>query len=330
MIFKSKADKVDKTTAKQKKRVLVTGATGFIGANLVRRLIKEGQEVFVLIRKGSNLWRIEEIKSELKMFEAPLEDSERLAQVIEDIKPQVIFHLATYGGFSNQGEPDKIIGTNVAGTANLLAACIKTGFELFVNTGSSSEYGIKEHPMSENDATAPISEYGATKEAISLLLQRIAKSKNLNIVTMRPFAVYGYFEEGERLIPHIILSCLTNHDPRLSTPRSVRDFIFIEDLVDGYMATMEKKDIAGEIFNLGSGVQYSIGDIARFAIELSGKSLRPVYGIRPSTQKVEPTTWVADISKAKDRLGWEPKHDIRKGLSKSIEWFKANRALYGQ
>jgi nucleoside-diphosphate-sugar epimerase len=310
------------------RRILLTGATGFIGSNLARRLIKDGYEVSIITRKSSNLWRIEDIKDRLRIFNASLENFEELDRAVSEIKPEIIFHLATYGGFSAQREADKIIDTDVIGTMNLFKACSKVGFSLFVNTGSSSEYGLKEHPMTEQDELTPITYYGASKAAMSLFFGRIAKSQNLNIVTLRPFAVYGYYEEKERLVPHIILSCLKNWEPRLSTPNSVRDFIFVEDVVDAYMATIEKKDLAGECFNIGSGQQHSIGELARLAIELSGKRLRAIYGTRPSTQVVEPLCWVADISKAEKLLGWKPKHSIRDGLTKTIDWFRKNTVLY--
>ncbi len=311
------------------KRVLVTGATGFIGSNLVRRLLKEGHEVSILTRgSSSSLWRIEEVKDKLRIINASLVDYEAVEKAVAEIKPEIIFHLATYGGFSSERDTDRIIDTNITGTLNLFRACSKQGFSLFVNTGSSSEYGIKERPMKETDSLEPVTYYGATKASMSLFLSRIAKSQGLNIVTIRPFAVYGYFEEKNRLVSYLILSCIEGRNPELSTPSSVRDFIFVEDLVEGYMATIDKKNIEGEVFNLGTGVQYSVGDIARLTIELSGKSLKPVYGTRQSTQKVEPHCWVADASKAEKLLGWKPKHDIRQGLKKDMEWFIRNKSLY--
>ena len=186
---------------------------------------------------------------------------------------------------------------------NLFKACLRQGFSLFVNTGSSSEYGLKEHPMSEQDELLPITYYGATKAAMSQFFSGIAKSQGLNIVTLRPFAVYGYYEEKERLVPPVILSCLKNWEPRLSTPDSVRDFIFVEDVLDAYIATIGKKEIAGEVFNIGSGQQHSVGELARLGIELCGKKMRAIYGTRPSTQVVEPSCWVANISKAESQLG---------------------------
>jgi len=312
------------------RKVLVTGATGFIGSNLVRRLLKGGYEVYILIRAQSDLWRIEDIKDRLRIHTASLENYAELDKAVSEIKPEIIFHLATYGGFSSQSEPDRIISTNVIGTMNLFRACLKTGFSLFVNTGSSSEYGIKDHPMSEEDELETITYYGATKAALSVFFSKIAKSQNLNIVTFRPFGVYGYYEEKDRLVSYLILSCLRNKNPELSTPSSVRDFIFVDDLIDGYMAAIDKEGVGGEIFNLGAGVQYSVGEVARFVIELSGKNLKPIYGKRPSTQKMEPNCWVAEISKAKRMLGWEPRHDIRQGLKKDFEWFSKNLRLYSE
>jgi nucleoside-diphosphate-sugar epimerase len=310
------------------KNVLVTGATGFIGSNLARRLLKERCNVHIITRKGSSRWRIEDIKEKIKIYECRFESAEDINQVVNEIKPDYIFHLASYGGFSSQKDLNTVIDTNIIGTLNLLRACMVNGFIMFINTGTSSEYGIKHAPMVESNSLDPLSSYSSSKASLSIFLGTLGKSMNLPVVTLRPFAVYGYYEEKERLIPHLILSALKGQNPQLSTPNSVRDFIFIEDLVEGYVRAAMGKNLNGEIINLGSAVQHTIDDTAKLIIRLSDSKVKVEYGKRSPTQSVEPEMWVADIGKAKRLLGWAPRHSFEDGLRKDIQWFRENADKY--
>lgn len=302
---------------------LITGATGFIGANLARRLIKEGAEVHILTRKQSNRWRLQDILQKVHEHRVDLRDYERLFKVVQDTRPKFIFHCATYGSYPFQKEENEIIETNILGTINLLRALSDIDYRCFVNTGSSSEYGIKSKPMSEEDLLEPISTYGVSKAATTLFCQAMAKREKRPIVTLRLFSPYGPYEEATRLIPTVIISCLRNENPRLSSPHGMRDFNFVEDIVDAYLKVIETPNIAGEIFNIGCGEQHSVGEVVDTIIKLSGRKVKPIWG-SVSPRPNEPSIWQADISKAKELLGWHPRYSLREGLSKTIEWFERN------
>lgn len=308
------------------KRILITGATGFIGANLTKRCIEIGTDVYIFSRDTSNKWRIKDILKDVKNFCVDLLDYENLEKFILRIKPEIIFHTATYGGYPFQKEENKIIQTNIIGTMNLVSACSKVGFDVFVNTGSSSEYGIKSNPMNENDILEPINDYGVAKASATLFCQMKAKTENLPIVTLRLFSPYGYYEEKTRLIPSVIISCLENKIPKLSSPKSVRDFVFIEDVIDSYFKVVKNK-IAGEIFNIGYGKQHSVGEVVNEIVKLTDSKISPHWEtvVNP---RIEPKVWQADISKAKKILKWEPKYDLEQGLEKTIGWFRKNLILY--
>jgi nucleoside-diphosphate-sugar epimerase len=309
------------------RKILITGSTGFIGANIVRRFIKIGAEVHILSRTTSNKWRIKDILKDINEYCVDLLDYEKLEAIILDIEPEIIFHTVVYGGYPFQKDIKKIIGSNFIGTINLVNACKKVDFELLVNTGSSSEYGIKSKPMDEEDISEPVNDYGVSKAAATLYCQAVSRREKRPIVTLRLFSPYGYYEEQTRLIPSVVVSCLRGRNPEISSPNSVRDFIFIEDVIDAYIRVIETSDIGGEIFNIGYGEQHSVGEVVNKIDELTGNNVRPVWVSVPKRAN-EPDVWQADVTKAKDILKWEPKYSLEEGLAKTIKWFRENMILY--
>jgi len=310
------------------KKVLITGATGFIGANLVRRSLREGANVCVFTRKTSNKWRIKDVLKDLHEEYVDLMNYDAVKKAVFKFKPEVIFHTATYGGYIYQNDENKIISTNINGTVNLVTACMGVGFEAFVNTGSSSEYGIKNEPMQEGDLLVPFNVYGVSKAAATLFCQAKALSCNMPIVTLRLFSPYGYYDEPSRLISSIILGCLSGEAIELSLSSSVRDFVFIEDVLDAYLKTVEKsKYVTGEVFNIGYGRERTVGAVVNKVMSLTMSNAKPIYNAK-SNPRTEPKRWKADISKSKQMLNWVPKFDLTNGVQKSIDWFKENISLY--
>lgn len=314
------------------KRVLITGATGFIGANLVREFLRKGAEIYIFTRTTSNKWRVGNILKEIHEYCVDLLDYERLKRVILDIRPEIIFHTAVYGGYPFQKDVNKIIQTSVMGTINLVNACSKIEFDILINTGTSSEYGLKNSPMSETDLLEPNSNYGVAKASATLFCQAKARSEKLPIVTLRLFSPYGYYEEPTRLIPSVIISCLTGKNPKLLSPKAVRDFVFVEDVMDAYIRVVKAENIdkiRGEIFNISYGEQHSVGEVVNKMIKLTGNKVKPIWG-SVSQRPNEPNIWQANITKAKNVLKWEPKYSLDEGLSKTLRWFERNIDLYGK
>ena len=310
------------------KKILVTGATGFVGANLVRHFLKKGASISILKRQESNLWRIRNIANQISVYNADLLDYARVNKAVKRIRPDVILHAATYGGYLIQDSLSGILKTNFDGTVNLLDAYLKSGFGLFVNTGSSSEYGIKVSPMRESDLLKPVTPYGVSKAAASIYCQYAAKKHSLPIVTLRLFSPYGYFDDGTRAVSQIILSCLSDKAVNIYSPDSVRDFIFIDDVVDAYeKALVKMSNMRGDTFNIGSGNQCSIKKLAvKITREIDNNAIVK-YQKKPSV-RIEPKSWVADISKSSAGLKWRPRINIDEGLKKTIGWFRENEGLY--
>lgn len=311
------------------KKVLITGGAGFIGANFVYKFLELSNKVFVFERKETNLWRIEKVKDKIIFHSPDLTNYEEVEKAVSQIKPDIVIHFAAYGVNQRiQQDINLTIDTNLKGTINLINACQKIGVECFINTGSSSEYGIKQEPQKETDVLESDNLYGITKAGTTMYCQMLARKFNFPVAIMRPYAVYGYFEEKERLVPIVVRSCLTNNKLELSRSDSVRDFIFIEDLISGYLCAIENiQKIKGEIFNLGTGQQHLISQVVEAIKKISGSKIEPVYG-KVMIAQAEPKIWFADISKAKKLLGWQPKFDLESGLKKDIEWFKNNLSFY--
>lgn len=226
------------------KKVLVTGGSGFIGSNLVRSLLDQQHEVYLLVQPHDSLWRIKDIVPQLQVLYIGLTEFAAVSAIVQTIKPDLIFHLASFGGMPDQTDQRAIFDVNFYGTLNLLNACKKVGFECFVNTGSSSEYGKKDIPMAENLVLEPISDYAVSKAASTQLCLKEALFNKLPVYTVRPFSVYGDAELHSRLIPTIALSMLRNEPLQLSNPKLVRDFIYIDDMIAALHAVAEKKAIS--------------------------------------------------------------------------------------
>lgn len=312
------------------KKILITGATGFVGANLLRQLIDSKNDIHIIIRSTSNLWRINDIVNKVNTHICDLTNRESVEKLVLKIKPQIIFHLAVYGGYQFQKESFKIINTNLLGTINLLNACCKIGFECFINTGSSSEYGIKNKPMSENDLLEPINDYGIAKAAATLYCQALGRRKNLPIFTLRLFSPYGYYEGPTRLIPYLIISCLRNKELKIFKPDAVRDFVFIEDVIRSYFIIVEKREnlLPGDIFNIGSGKQYTVEEIFRIIKKLTNIQKGPLLKETKNEEHNIPKIWKANIEKSKKYLNWTPEYFIENGLKKTIKWFRNHLCLY--
>ncbi len=311
-------------------RVLITGASGFVGANFTRFLVSKEVEVHVLVRKTSNLWRIESIKNKLNIHYCDLNEREKLKGLISEIKPEGIMHFAIYGGYPFQKETLKIIRTNFLGTVNLLDACMSTGFKWFINTGSSSEYGIKNEPMKEDDLLEPINDYGVAKAAGTLYCQAVAKRTEAPIYTMRLFSPYGYYEEPTRLIPYTILSCLRNKNVLLSNPNAVRDFVFIEDVMNAYLKLIFNTNSIkqGDVFNVGSGKQHKISEVVSLIKKMTNCTSQLNWKKIPERDSDILKVWEANIGKINSHLNWNTQYALKEGLEKTINWFKEHLNLY--
>jgi UDP-glucose 4-epimerase len=339
------------------KRAFVTGASGFVGANLVRRLLRDGDEVHVLLRSEQNFWRLDEIQDDLRTHFADLRDSDQLRRLVGEVKPEWIFHLAAYGAYSWQTDLPAMIETNIVGTINLINACLTTSFEVLVNAGSSSEYGFKDHAPPETEFLEPNSHYAITKASATLFCRSIARARNVTqfssgrggspeppgrlrsiaptshmnnvrIPTLRLYSVYGPYEEPRRLIPALIVHGSHGQLPKLANPEVARDYVYIDDVTEAFVsaAKLQTSD-PGAVFNVGTGTQRSLRDVVAIARRLMDISIDPLWGSMPN-RHWDTEVWVADNTKIRQELQWQPRFRLEEGFRKTVEWFRQNPGLF--
>jgi nucleoside-diphosphate-sugar epimerase len=309
-------------------RIFLTGATGFVGANIARRLLKEGHEVHVSIRKGSGTWRLASIMSQLNVHTLDITNYGAVCHTMQSVSPESIIHMATYGAYTRtQTNFNNIFETNMIGTINLVRACDDIRYETFINTGSSSEYGLVKKKMSENDVPMPVNYYGATKAGATIFCQTHARITNKPIITTRLFSVYGPYEEPIRLVPSTIRNCLLHKRLEMTTGLQKRDFIYTQDIEDAYLELIRRPDLKGEVLNLGTGMQYTVMEMVEAIVEETKTKSKPVWGAKTSEEKPE-FDWVSDTSKADLLLYWRPKHSLEMGVKKTVNWMRKNLVYY--
>lgn len=309
------------------KRVVLTGGSGFVGANLVRRLVAEGHQTHLLVRAGFSPWRIESILDRITLHEVDVHDADRVKAAIGAIEPAWIFHLAAHGAYSWETDADRITRTNVVGMKNLLAAARDTGVEMLVNTGSSSEYGRQDHAPSETEKATPDTPYGIAKAAATALCVDAATAHGAKVCTLRLYSVYGPYEDPRRFLPSLIVHGRRGMFPPLVSAATARDFVFVDDVVDAYLAAARHTSGApGAIYNVGTGVQTTIGD----AVEVARRTLRipgePRWSSMPA-RVWDTDTWIADSRRIRTDLGWVPRVTFADGFERMATWLDRHPEL---
>jgi dolichol-phosphate mannosyltransferase len=304
------------------RRVLVTGASGFVGANLARRLLADGHDVHLLLRPKHKPWRLESIAKDVTIHQVDLADRDSVAKAMAASKPDWVFHLAAHGAYPTQKDVDQMIETNVRGTANLLQAASSAGVEAFVNAGTSSEYGYKDHAPDEDERVEPNSDYAVTKAAATMFCRHTATRTGLPVTTLRLYSVYGPYEEPSRLVPTLIVQGLEGRLPPLVNPDIARDYIYVDDACEAFVLAAATADQdPGVVYNVGSGVQTTLRDIVAAARRILGVKAEPVWGSMPE-RSWDTNVWVSNPSRIKARLGWSARHDLESGLTATAGWFK--------
>lgn len=317
------------------KKVLVTGAGGFMGSHLTESLVKKGARVTAFVRYNSRndpgciKMVSQEIKDSMRIVYGDLRELETLRKAMKG--NSVIFNLAALVGIPySYIHPNEVVETNMIGTLNVLTAARVEGIEKFVQTSTSEVYGSARYiPIDEKHPKQPQSPYSASKIASDAIALSYYYAFNLPVTIIRPFNTYGPRQSARAVIPTIITQALTNQGLKLGNTRSTRDFTFISDTVEGFVKVAESENSIGQEINIGSSFEISIYDLAKKIISILGRDVKLIEDkLRIRPQKSEVERLFCDNSKAFKIIKWKPKISLEEGLIKTIEWIQNSMNLY--
>ena len=305
-------------------RALVTGASGFIGSHLVRRLVADGVEVHALTSAVSSVYalRLVDLRDRITVHEGSLTDRSAMDAVVGAVRPTHVFHLGAYTHVGKSWQRvDECIQVNVQGTVNLLEALDAVGYERFVNVGTSEIYGDVPVPFREDQPVRPASPYAASKYAAERFCRVFVDGRGWPIVMLRPFNAFGPAQTADRIIPEVIVRALRGQEVLMTQGRQTREFNFVEDLVDAMVRAAAVPGIEGGLFNLGCGDDVSIRDITTLVLDLMGNPVPARFGAL-ADRPIEIWEMRCDSSRAREALGWKPEHSLADGLEKTIAWYR--------
>ncbi|GDX18938.1 MAG: NAD-dependent 4,6-dehydratase LegB [Ilumatobacteraceae bacterium] len=319
-------------------KILVTGADGFIGSHVVETLVKSGHDVraFVLYNSFNSWGWLDEsdkaIRDSIDIFAGDIRDPHGVDKAVE--KQEVILNLAALIAIPySYHSPDTYIDTNIKGTLNILQAARRHGVKRVVQTSTSEVYGTAQYiPIDEAHPLHPQSPYAATKVGADQLALSFHASFDVPVGILRPFNTYGPRQSARAVIPTIISQLANKSKVKLGSLSPTRDFSFVQDTANGFLAAAQSDAIVGQTINLGSGFEISIKETAETIAKLMNTKLELVddeQRVRPENSEVERLH--ASIEKAKTLLGWQPElkglAGFETGLKKTIEWFSNPKNL---
>ncbi len=304
-------------------RILLTGASGFIGSHLARRLLEEGFELTGTYRNHDELYRLEPIRDRMHLVRLDLRDAEGVERVLRERRVEGIIHCAARGVRAEESPGWRVVEENVKMSAILGTLAVKHRIRKFVYVGSGFEYAASSCPVTEETPLEPVNLYGAAKAAGWLVLDCLRRTENLPLVTVRLFSVFGPAEDPGKLVPQLVISALRREPVALTTGEQIRDYVFVEDAVEA-IAQATVRAAPGKVYNLGGGPEHavSVRDIAELTAKLCGAPRELLrYGVSRRARP-EPPLLVADPTRARGELGWRPRVPLEEGLRRTIDWYR--------
>ena len=301
--------------------VLVLGASGFIGANLLRRLLAVRTDATGTVFSGDT-WRLDGVPSTNVAF-LNLQDPVSVTSVLRRVAPRTIFDCSSFGAYSFEWDHERIHATNYLSFIRMMEELAEMPLVAVVHAGSSSEYGLNSEAPSEDSVLTPNSHYAVSKAATSGAISYYGKVRGIPVTNLRLYSVYGPFEDSSRLIPALCEASLRQELPILAGPQVSRDFVHVDDVVEAFADTALRMspDLIGESFNIGSGEPTTLAALAILAREHFGLKAEPRFN-SAAGRAWDIDKWYADITKARRLIGWSPKVGLASGLERTREWWK--------
>lgn len=298
------------------RKILITGAAGFIGSNLINTLLKQECEIAVINRS------FKEHNNPIKQYIGDITDYEFVLETVKDFQPTNIFHLAAYKERSARVEDIRTsLSINLTGTLNLYEALLNINcVSSVVTLGTTDEYGDSTSPYTENLKEKPSTAYGFSKLCVSKLSEFFFKNFDLPVTVFRPTIAYGPHQGMDMFIPSLINTLVKDNFYQMTKGEQIRDFIYISDLVDAMIFIDDKEKFKGEIFNIGSGESIKIRTVAELiAKELDKNHLLKIGAIEYREREI--MHYKTSIEKATKIMNWSPKISFEKGIKLTIEYY---------
>jgi dTDP-glucose 4,6-dehydratase len=317
-------------------KVLVTGAGGFIGSHLTEELVRQGEDVRAFVRYNSRDERglldalPREVQSQIEVVSGDLKDPDGIKKAVKGCHK--IFHLGALIAIPySYVHPFDFIQTNVEGTAHILNACLDGGsVERIIHTSTSEVYGTAQYvPIDEKHPLQAQSPYAASKIAADKLVESYHLSFGLPVTTLRPFNTYGPRQSLRAIVPTILSQVLGDKRVRLGNTRPRRDFLFVKDTVQGFIALGRCDEAIGKVVNIGTGEDVSIGELVKKIFGLTGREREiEVEDQRIRPEKSEVMQLLSDTRLAQTLFGWKPRYTLEEGLKETMEWYRGNLARF--
>lgn len=318
------------------RKVLVTGADGFIGSHLTERLAEEGARVraFVYYNSFGHWGWLDETDSTLmkniEVFLGDIRDSHRVSEAVKG--QEVVFHLASLIAIPySYHAPESYVQTNIGGTLNVLNACRKRSVDRVIHTSTSEVYGTAQYvPIDEKHPLQPQSPYSATKIGADNLAESFYRSYNLPVIIIRPFNTYGPRQSARAVIPTIMSQLFHGNEKiKLGALHPTRDFNYVADTVSGFLCGALCDKAVGLVMNIGSGQEISIKDLAHAIMKVTGKNVGIVSEeerLRPPKSEVD--RLLCDATRAREWAGWTPQYSLEQGLTDTAEWIQDHPTIF--
>ncbi len=310
------------------RRVLVTGGEGFIGSHLVEQLLAEGAQVRALVHYnpfGRWGW-LQEVAADIEIVAGDVRDGDRVMQAVDGV--EVVFHLAALIGIPYSYEaPESYVQTNVVGSYNVLNAAKRAGAERMIQTSTSEVYGTARRvPIDESHPLQPQSPYSASKIGADMLALSFHHSFGLPVSVVRPFNTYGPRQSTRAVIPTVLSQLLAGNEViRVGATTPTRDFNFVTDTARGFLAVAGSDQTVGQVVNVGSGREISVGDLIELLAKITGRTVEVVSDadrLRPPGSEVE--RLLCDNTRVREWTGWRPEVPLEEGLRITADWIAAN------